>query len=126
MKKLIKPLDLILIAVLLLCGSGLLLVRSRSASGTVAVVSVEGNEVQRIDLTEVTQAYDIVLDSSPAVTLTVEPGAVFVSSAQCRDKLCMKAGKLTRVNDTAVCLPAKVTVRLIGEKSKNEVDAVVY
>ncbi|HBL41428.1 MAG TPA: hypothetical protein DDY98_07665 [Ruminococcaceae bacterium] len=104
----------------------LLLFRSHSASGTVAVISVAGEEVQRIDLTKVTASYDIVLDSSPAVTLTVEPNAVFFSSAQCRDKLCVKAGKLTKANDTAVCLPAKVTIRLIGEKTKSGVDAIAY
>lgn len=126
MKKLIKPLDLVLIAALLLAGGGLWLARSRAAAGVTAVISVKGREERRIDLTKVEAPYEIALDTSPAVTLTVAPNAVWFSEANCRDKLCMKAGKLTKVNDSATCLPARVTVRLIGETGGSDVDAAVY
>ncbi len=126
MKKLIKPLDLVLIAALLLAGGGLWLTRSRAQAGVTAVVLVGGEEVRRIDLTKVEAPYEIELNTIPAVTLTVEPGAVSVSKAACRDKLCVKAGRLTKVNDSAVCLPARVTVRLIGKTDPGGVDAAVY
>ena len=126
MKKLIKPLDLVLIAVLLIAGGGLWLARSRAAAGVTAVVLVKGEEVRRVDLTRVEEPYEIGLDTIPAVTLTVEPGAIFFSEAQCRDKLCVKAGRLTKVNDSATCLPARVTIRLIGETTGGDVDAAVY
>ena len=126
MKKLIKPLDLVLIAALLLAGGGLWLARSRARAGVTAVVLVGGEEVRRIDLTKVEAPYEIELNTTPAVTLTVEPGAVSVSKAACRDKLCVKAGRLTKANDSAVCLPARVTVRLIGKTDPGGVDAAVY
>ena len=126
MKKLIRPFDLILIAVLLLTGGGLWLARSRAAAGTTAVILIQGEEARRVDLTKVEQPYEIRLDTTPAVTLAVEPGAIWFSEAGCRDKLCMKAGKLTKANDSAVCLPARVSVRLVGEQSGGDVDAAVY
>ena len=126
MKKLIKPLDLVLIAALLLAGGGLWLAHSRAAAGVTAVVLVKGQEERRVDLTRVEAPYEIQLETDPAVTLAVAPNAVWFSEADCRDKLCMKTGKLTKVNDSATCLPARVTVRLIGEPSDSSVDVVVY
>ena len=126
MKKLIRPLDLVLIAALLLTGGGLWLARSRAPAGVTAVVLVKGEEVRRVDLTKVDRPYPIVLDTSPAVTLAVEPGAIRFAEASCRDKLCVKTGKLTKVNDSAACLPARVTVRLIGEADGSDVDVIVY
>ena len=126
MKKLIRPLDLVLIAALLLAGGGLWLARSRAAAGVTAVVLVRGREERRIDLTKVEAPYEIRLSTTPAVTLAVEPGAIRFSEANCRDRLCVKTGRLTRANDSATCLPARVTVRLIGEPGGGDVDAAVY
>lgn len=49
-------------------------------------------------------------------TLVIEDGYVFMKSATCPDKLCIKQGKVCDTSKNIVCLPNKVSVR-VGKKS---------
>ena len=122
MKKIITRADLLIVAAAVI----LLLVLSFAFIGggkPTATVTVRGETVAEIDLAAVKASYELPLDCDPAITLLVEPGAVSVKSAGCRDRLCMKKGKLTKPGDTAVCLPAGVSVSIEGSGGY---DAVVY
>lgn len=55
--------------------------------------------------------------------LVESDGVTFMSSA-CRDKLCIKRGKLKKAGDTMACVPERVTVVL--KEADGGVDAVVY
>lgn len=57
------------------------------------------------------------------VTVTVRDGAAFVSEADCPDKLCVAAGRLTKAGDAAVCLPNRVTLTVTGAPAH---DGVTY
>ena len=48
--------------------------------------------------------------------LVIEDGEAYIKSADCPDKLCVKRGKIDKNGETAVCLPNKVTVTVIGGK----------
>lgn len=48
--------------------------------------------------------------------LMIEDGEAYIKSADCPDKLCVKRGKIDKNGETAVCLPNKVTVTVIGGK----------
>ncbi|MDR2655574.1 MAG: NusG domain II-containing protein [Oscillospiraceae bacterium] len=78
----------------------------------VAVISVNGQEFRRIALDSVAGPYELPLDCQPPLALMIERGCVYVLWAECPDKLCIRAGKLRKNGDTAVCLPAGVVVRL--------------
>lgn len=54
------------------------------------------------------------------LTIKIENGSVFVSHADCPDKVCVRTGKISEVGEAIVCLPAKITVRVIGEENTNE------
>lgn len=56
-----------------------------------------------------------------AVVIAVEGGSVRFVSSGCPDQICVRSGSLTKAGDTAACVPAGVSVRLMGEA---EVDAV--
>ena len=49
-----------------------------------------------------------------SLTVSIENGKVFVSSADCPDKLCLHSGSIERSGETLVCLPAKVMIRIKG------------
>ncbi len=51
----------------------------------------------------------------------IENGEVFMEYADCPDKLCVKQGKISDSSRDIVCLPNKVTVKVI---KKSETDAV--
>ena len=55
------------------------------------------------------------------VTVVVEDGAVRFSHSDCPDQLCVNSGALKTEGAAAACVPAGVTLRVIGE---GEVDAV--
>ena len=77
-----------------------------------AVITQDGKEICRVDLSRVTESYTIPLDGN---TILVEPGAISMQSATCPDKLCMKQGTLHSVG-RIVCLPNRVVIEMVGSK----------
>ncbi len=125
MNKLIKPIDLLLIAVLLLAGISAGIYLKKSTQSAVAVIYVDGDIYQSIELDKVSEPYTVDLPCSPEAALLVEKGCISFSNAACSDKICINSGKLTHRGDTAACLPAQVVVAIEnGEES--EIDALVY
>ncbi len=124
MNKLIKPLDLLLIALLLLGGTGFWFYAKHSTAHAAAVIYIDGEVYQSISLEKVEEPYELPLPCSPRATLLVEKGAVSFKEAECSDKVCVNTGKLTKRGDTAACLPAKVVVTI--ENGEKQLDAMVY
>ena len=125
MKKLIKPLDIILIAVLLFGGLGISLYSKHTTDSATAAIYIDGKLYNTISLEKVDESYELVLPCSPQATLLVEKNCISFKQADCNDKLCVGSGKLKHRGDTAACLPAKAVVTIEnGEES--EIDALVY
>lgn len=125
MNKLIKPIDLILIAVLLLSGAGFWGYTKLTTKGATAVIYIGGEIYRKIELEKVDKPYELDLPCQPEATLYIENGAVCFHKAECSDKVCVNSGRLTKRGDTAACLPAGVVVT-IENGAENEVDAIVY
>lgn len=49
------------------------------------------------------------------LTVVIENGQVYVADADCPDKVCQHTGKISRENQTIVCLPNRVTITITGE-----------
>ena len=98
---------------------------SRRAPGRVAVVEVGGEEQVRVDLTTLTEPREESFAGADGHGLTVRfsPQGVQVIQADCPDQVCVGAGLLTRSGEAAVCLPARIVVRLEGGEI-NEIDGV--
>ena len=125
MKKLIRPLDIVLIAVLLLGAVGFHLYTKSTTNGATAVIHIDGEVYETIELEKVEASYELSLPCSPHATLNVEKGCISFKNAECPDKLCVATGKLRHRGDTAACLPAGVVVTIEnGEES--EIDVLVY
>ena len=45
-------------------------------------------------------------------TVVIENGYVYMQSANCNDKLCIKQGKITKIGESIVCLPNKIVVEI--------------
>ena len=125
MKKLIRPLDIILIAVLLLGAAGFGIYTKNTTKSATAVIYVDGEIYQSIELDKVEKSYELDLPCSPKAKLLVERGCISFIKADCSDKLCVSTGKLRHRGDTAACLPAKAVVT-IENGGESEIDALVY
>lgn len=86
------------------------------ASGApVAVIEQNGKEVRRVELDSISQPETLVLEGEISVTVLLEPGQVSIIHSDCPDQICVNTGVLTRPGQSAVCLPARVSVRIVGE-----------
>lgn len=101
-------------ALLLLGALGAVLLKNLP-TGTVAVISVDGEEYERIDLSAVKEPYDIEINTEfGSNTVHVEPGAISVIQASCPDHVCMKQGKLTEGGMPIICMPNRLIISIGG------------
>lgn len=118
--------DLIPLAVIVLSVVvGLVLLLSpKDEKGLTAVVSVEGEVYTEVALDAVKEPYELTLcGDREAVLLISSDGVRFVTS-DCPDKLCVNTGMISRSGQSAVCLPARVSVKLISSEESGGIDAV--
>lgn len=83
-----------------------------------AVISYDGNVERRINLSE-----DFTYQTH-GVEVTVEEGRAFVSNTNCPDGLCMKMKDAQNVGDSIICVPNKVSVRIVGNGVEKGADVV--
>ena len=120
--KLFRKGDIAVILIILVVAAAFWIYQSRQTDKLEAVISVNGETVEIIDLSAVDGKRTIELDTDPKVIIAVENGAVYFEKADCDDKLCINCGKLSKKGDTAVCLPAKTVVTVSGA----DVDVITY
>lgn len=77
--------------------------------GKAVIVSADGRtEVYYTTLTEKTE-YSFVTESGTVVVAVDSEGAYFVSSP-CRDKICVKSGRVDSAGECAACVPCHVYI----------------
>ncbi|MGN0543151.1 MAG: NusG domain II-containing protein [Acutalibacteraceae bacterium] len=120
--KLFRKGDIAVIAVILAAAAIFAVLVRLGGENPRAVITVDGETVETIDLSQVKEKIIIRPETVPEVVITAENGEIWFEQAECEDKLCVKAGRLSRRGDTAACLPAKTVITITGA----DVDAVVY
>lgn len=120
-KKFFGKTDFIIIAVLLVISALLFIPRLSGSKNLTAEISHDGKVIEKIDLSKVSSPYKITLDGA---VISVEENQISFESADCPDKLCVHCGKLKNKGDTAVCIPTRTVVRIVG--SDSGVNAITY
>lgn len=114
MKAPLRPADGVIAAV---CAAGALLLfvwlNAGSTTGEQVVVRLPDGAVSTYALD---QPRVLELTGRDGLCLTVEiaGGAVRVSASDCPDHICMQSGTLSRGGQSAVCVPAGITVQVVG------------
>lgn len=98
---------------LLLIFSTFLVFRPNTENGRIAVITVDGTVQREIDLT-LQKDCIFTLETNPVVTLQIKDGKIRFTDSKCPDSTCEKAGFLSKVGDTAACVPAKTVVTVKG------------
>ncbi len=107
-----KKFDIIIIASVIalaavLYASGIF---SPKAEGAEAVIYVDKEEYARLPLDENTSI--TVNTDEGSNKIVIEDGYADCVEADCRDGLCVKQKKISKKNETIVCLPHKVVVEI--------------
>ena len=106
---------LLFAAVFIICiGAFLLLMRSGQL-GTVAVIRVNGEVYEKINLDTVTVAYDIEIDTEYGYNkIHVDRNGICVSESDCRDQICVRQGTVSQAGVPIICMPHRVTIEIEG------------
>lgn len=115
--------DIILIGVIL--GVAVLLFvlfQVTKKPGKYVVITQNGKEIAKYALNEDRQI-SIPYQENQYNVLVIRDQKAYISSATCPDQLCVKQRSISKVNETLVCLPNKMVVKVIGDEP-SDVDIV--
>ena len=111
----------IALAALLLAAAGCCaaLLLPRGQEGTVAVITHDGEVVEKIDLSKLTAPLTITVEGEDGLhnTIVAQPGCICVQSANCPDQVCVEQGWIRDSALPIVCLPNKLMIQITGGES---------
>lgn len=121
MFKIIKKADIALFVLLILIGLGLSWWSLASGTqGQKVVVTVDGKLYGTYSLVE-NQTVEI-RQRGRLNKITIKDETVQMSYSDCRNQVCVKDGRISRTNQSIVCLPNKVMVEITG--GEEDFDAI--
>lgn len=121
-----KKWDIILIVLLLLLSLipelifGIMM--GKDYKRTYAVITVEGKVYKKIILSEHrgVEQFDVKTKYGHNL-IKIKDEAIEIIDADCRDKICMKPGFISKPGESLVCLPHKLMVEIKGDKDDSDV-----
>jgi len=91
-----------------------------------AVISVDGAEVERIDLTKLAEPVEKVVQANGyTLRLTLDASGVTMAESDCPTQDCVHTGTVARSGQSIVCLPARVIIQLEGTVQSDGPDVVI-
>lgn len=122
-RKLVKPTDIIIILLIVAaCGVALLFMKNSENTGLLAQISYDGKVVEEIKL-DTAQNTTFQLSENKKASFQISDRKIRFVNTDCPDKLCENFGYLDTANEVAICLPNRVSLKLIG--AKDEIDILV-
>ncbi|MBQ9493839.1 MAG: NusG domain II-containing protein [Oscillibacter sp.] len=98
-------------AILCVCACAILW--PRRTPSLIAGIYVDGNCVDRVDLSRVTEEERRVIETEDGSnTIVIQPGRICVESADCPDQICVMEGWLPECGLPLVCLPHNLLIQL--------------
>ncbi|MBO4355834.1 MAG: NusG domain II-containing protein [Clostridia bacterium] len=111
MKKLIGKADIIVICSLLfLALSLLLIILLFNQRGLYVTVTVNNEKIISLPLNE--NAEYPIENEYGSNYLVIEDGYAYIRDADCRDEICVRTGRINKVNEIIVCLPHKLVISI--------------
>lgn len=109
-----KVILLLLVLVGAACAAYVLL--RPAGTGALARITLDGELVEEIDLSAVTQAYTFTVEGPGGFTNTiqVEHGRIRVLEAGCPDQVCVNQGYISDGTVPIVCLPNRLVIEIVG------------
>lgn len=114
--------DIVVYLTILLFAAGSFFMINLKPSGgkLMAVITQDGTELRRIYLEEVTERLETEINGSYNEVIVAENGRIRFERADCPDKICVNTGWISRPGQVAVCVPAKVIIKITGDNGEEE------
>ena len=112
MRKLFRRADILIIIAVSALSFLLFIPNFFNNDSLIAQIYVEGEEVQEINLGDVSEAYTF--SPKEGTVISVKKDAICFSYASCKDEICIDSGWLTSKGQTAACLPERVVITIKG------------
>lgn len=118
--------DIFVLGIVLLCTAiGFVLLFLPKAEGELyAEIKVHGELVNTVSLNSVSAPYEISVEGDLPVVLYVTPKGICFKESECPDRLCVNRGVISKSGESAVCLPAAVSLRIVAKNLPPSVDVV--
>lgn len=100
---------------------------NRSSGDLTAIIRCNSDEIYRINLSQLNEEKQYLIQGKNSINLTVKlsHNCAEVSFSECEDQICVNTGILTKAGQSAVCLPAAVSVEIVAENSNSQLDGTV-
>lgn len=120
----LKRSDIIFTTALVLLGIllSILVYLPRSSSGAYLEVRVDGSVLQTWPLSE--NRTETIQTTRGTNTFYIKNKVVYMSDADCSDKVCVKMRGISKTGETIVCLPHKLVLEIVTSSREAELDAV--
>jgi hypothetical protein len=114
-------------AAALACAAVFWLGPAQDQGALTAVVSVDGEEVERIAVSDPAPIQRTYHANGYTLYVTAGDGQVQVTQADCPTQDCVHTGAISRAGQSIVCLPARVVIALegTGGADSSDVDLVI-
>lgn len=117
--------DLLLIGVVVLLALlALVLYKCTGKTGDAVVVLIDGVETATYDLST-DRVVEIRTPGGGVNILCIQDGVVTIQEANCPDGICAAHSPISKTNDTIVCLPHKLVVKVVSRQTGDAPDLTV-
>lgn len=128
-RRFVSKIDFIVIGALLLFAGGWLALRQVYAAPASAVAAQIYYNSRLVKTVTLSSGLDetFAVPGQPEVVLQIHDRKIRFYSSTCPDKICIRAGYLSRPGESAACLPNKVAVKLVavGKTQKDTPDTYI-
>jgi len=119
--KLLKPGDFLIILILLCTSLAFILIPKEKGSSI--YIEVNGKLTAVYSLNQPKEKHITVKGVIGETHVCIDKGSAWVTDSVCKNKLCIKMGKISKNGEIIVCLPNRVVISVKSSKDK-EIDAI--
>ena len=109
---------LVVLAVVLLAGVLVFLLRPSDSSAVTAVVTLDGAVVAQYRLDQLEEPATLTLqEASYPLTIQAEQGRICIAHSDCPSQDCVRTGWISRPGQQIICLPNRLIISLSGAET---------
>ena len=120
--------DKLLILVIILCSVMGMIWATKITSNVdhlYLIIEIDGKEYKKLSIDDGTKTKLIPVDTKYGHSvIKVEGKEVSMYESSCKDHLCEKIGPISKANQVIICIPNRVSVKLVS--SKSNIDVISY
>ena len=123
-RMLLKPIETVIIIFVLIISVVFILKINvpKESKNVVAQIMYDGKIIKTIYLSNANNQI-LTLDNNPNVSFEVKDSKIRFINTKCHDKLCENIGFISKINSVAICMPNKVSLKIIG--NNQDVDIII-